>query len=201
MLILSSPSGAGKTTLGRLLIEGDAGLHLSVSVTTRLPRLGETNGKDYFFIDRTRFAALRETGRLLEWAEVFGNFYGTPRVHVAAMLAAGKDILFDIDWQGARSLREAAPGDVVSVFILPPSRAALAERLHKRASDSEETVRRRLAGAAEEIRHWEAYDYVIVNEDLEASLEGLRAILAAERLRRTRRTGLGGFVAGLLDES
>jgi guanylate kinase len=201
MLVLSAPSGAGKTTLGRLLREDDPGLRLSVSVTTRAPRPGEIDGKDYHFVDQARFEALRAAGELLEWAQVFGGSYGTPRAQTAETLGAGADILFDIDWQGARQLREKACEDVVSVFILPPSRATLEARLRGRAADSEEVVQRRLAGAANEIRQWRAYDYVIVNDDLEASLAELRAILAAERLKRARQTGLTGFVDGLLSES
>jgi guanylate kinase len=200
MLVLSAPSGAGKTTLGGLLREDDPGLRLSVSVTTRLPRPGEIDGKDYHFVDQARFEALRDAGELLEWAQVFGGSYGTPRAQTAETLGAGADILFDIDWQGAKQLREKAREDVVSVFILPPSRATLETRLRGRAADSEDVVQRRLAGAADEIRQWRAYDYVIVNDDLEVSLAALRAILAAERLKRARQTGLTGFVDGLLAE-
>jgi guanylate kinase len=198
MLVLSSPSGAGKTTLSRLLLDGDADLHLSVSVTTRSPRPGETEGVHYHFVDRERFAALRDGEELLEWAEIFGNLYGTPKAEVNRRLASGEDILFDIDWQGAAQLRAQAPEDLVSAFILPPSQPVLAHRLRSRGADSEEVIRRRLTGAAEEIRQWKAYDYVIINDDLNASHQALRAILAAERLKRSRRSGLNDFIQGLL---
>jgi guanylate kinase len=200
MMVLSSPSGAGKTTLSRMLLEQDAELSLSVSMTTRPPRPGEVDGRDYWFADRARFEALRDAGEFLEWAQVFSNFYGTPRAPVADMLALGRDVLFDIDWQGARQLREQAPQDVVSVFILPPSRAEQEARLRRRATDSDEVIRRRLEGAAAEIRQWANYEYVIVNEDLDVSFGALRAILAAERLKRTRQTGLEALVRLLLGE-
>lgn len=201
MLILSSPSGAGKTTLaGRLLEEEGDRCRLSVSATTRPPRPNEADGVHYHFLDRPSFEALRERGAFLEWAEVFGNLYGTPRDQVEAAMAAGQDVIFDIDWQGARQLSASAPADVVRVFILPPSRAALRARLSGRAADAEEIVARRLAGASEEMSHWREYDYVIVNSDLEESLAGLRAILAAERLRRSRATGLAALVEELMRE-
>jgi guanylate kinase len=199
MLIVSSPSGAGKTTLTRRLLDAEApGCVLSISATTRPPRPGEAEGQHYFFLGRDEFEARRKTGAYLEWAEVFGNLYGTPREAVEETLGAGVDMLFDIDWQGARQLSDSAPGDVVRVFILPPSRAVLEQRLKSRASDTEEVVARRLAGAAHEIAHWREYDYVIVNDDLEASLAALRAILAAERLKRSRNLGLTPLVDDLL---
>ena len=198
MLILSSPSGAGKTTLAARLLDGDGALTLSVSATTRPPRPGEIEGAHYFFIERATFEARREAGDFLEWAEVFGNLYGTPRGPVEAALAAGRDVVFDIDWQGTRQISRAAPADVVRVFILPPSRATLKERLRARAADSEDVVARRMAGAAEEISHWDEYDYVLVNDDLDATLGLLQSILTTERLRRERRPGLAAFAAGLL---
>jgi guanylate kinase len=200
LLVLSSPSGAGKTTLARGLIESDPSLTLSVSVTTRAPRQGELDGKDYHFIDRQEFERRKQAGELIEWAEVHGNFYATPKAPVVAALARGQDMLFDIDWQGARQLRAELGADTVGVFILPPDAATLERRLKIRAQDSQAAVRRRLAAAASEIAHWRDYDYLIVNADLETSLAGLRAILAAERLQRARQTGLERFVAGLLGE-
>jgi guanylate kinase len=202
MLILSSPSGAGKTTLaGRLLEEEGESCRLSVSATTRPPRPNEADGVHYHFLDRPTFESLRESGAFLEWAEVFGNLYGTPRDKVEPAMSAGHDVIFDIDWQGARQLSTSAPADVVRVFILPPSRAALRARLSGRAADPEDIVARRLAGASEEMSHWREYDYVIVNSDLDESLAGLRAILAAERLRRSRATGLAALVDTLIQEN
>lgn len=198
MLILSSPSGAGKTTLANMLLAAETNCKLSVSATTRGPRPGEEHGRHYFFMDRPAFEAMRDRGELLEWAEVFGNLYGTPRDSVEAALSEGRDIVFDIDWQGARQLHDGAPGDVVRVFILPPSRDILAARLAGRGSDSEEVVARRMAGAAREISHWSEYDYVLVNDSLDDSLAALRAILAAERCRRARNPGLHGLVNALL---
>ena len=198
LLVLSSPSGAGKTTLGKRLLATEQGIAMSVSVTTRKPRPGEVDGRDYHFIDQAVFARMRDAGELLEWAAVFDNFYGTPRAAVEAALAAGSDVLFDIEWQGARQLAVALPEDLVRVFILPPSAEALERRLRTRAQDSDEVVRRRMAGAAEEVSHWAEYDYVIVNDDMETSASTLSAILAAERARRVRQTGLGAFVAGLV---
>jgi guanylate kinase len=197
-MVLSSPSGAGKTTLAGRLIALDASLSMSVSVTTRAPRPGEVDGQDYIFIDASEFERRRQAGDLIEWAEVHGNFYATPRAPVLAALAGGEDMLFDIDWQGAEQLRAQLPADVVGVFILPPDGATLERRLRMRAQDSQTVVARRLAAAATEITHWRDYDYVIVNADLEASLAGLRAILAAERLKRARQTGLETFVASVL---
>jgi guanylate kinase len=200
LLVLSSPSGAGKTTLARRLIASDPSLRMSVSVTTRAPRQGELDGKDYHFIDRQEFERRKQAGELIEWAEVHGNFYATPKAPVLEALARGEEVLFDIDWQGARQLRQELGADMVGVFILPPDATTLERRLKTRAQDSQIVVSRRLAAAASEIAHWRDYDYVIVNADLETSLAGLRAILAAERLRRARQTGLEGFVAGLLGE-
>ena len=194
LMVLSSPSGAGKTTLARRLIEADAEIAMSVSVTTRPPRLGEVDGHDYHFIDEARFRRMRETDALLEWARVFDNFYGTPRAPVEDAIKRGRDILFDIDWQGAQQLSEKLKHDVVRVFILPPSAAALERRLQSRAQDSPEVVRRRMEAASAEISHWPEYDYVIVNANIEASMAGLEAILAAERLKRERLDGLSAFV-------
>jgi guanylate kinase len=194
LMVLSSPSGAGKTTLARRLIEADAEIAMSVSVTTRPPRPGETDGRDYHFIDDKRFVRMREGDELLEWARVFDNFYGTPRAPVEAAIKSGRDILFDIDWQGAQQLSEKMKHDVVRVFILPPSVTALERRLQTRAQDSAEVVRRRMEAASAEISHWPEYDYVIVNADIDGSLAGLKAILTAERLKRERLDGLGAFV-------
>jgi len=200
LLVLSSPSGAGKTTLSRRLLAADAALRMSVSVTTRKPRSGEVDGQDYRFIDVAEFERMKAAGELLEFAQVHGNLYGTPTAPVAATLAAGADVLFDLDWQGAQQLRASAmAADVVAVFILPPDGKSLEQRLRTRGQDSEEVVARRIAAAATEIGHWEEYDYVIVNADLEASSAGLAAILAAERLKRARQTGLDTFVRGVLD--
>ncbi len=198
LLVLSSPSGGGKTSIGRALRVTDPNLGLSVSLTTRPPREGETDGKDYHFVDETAFLAAVREGRLIEHAEVFGARYGTPRAPVEAALAEGRDLLFDIDWQGTRQLREALPEDVVSVFILPPSMAELERRLRARRLDDEATVARRMSRAAAEIAHWDEYGYVIVNRDFDLSVGAVRSILAAERLKRSRQTGLAHFVAGLL---
>lgn len=198
LLVLSSPSGAGKTTLARSLLDSDSGVRLSVSVTTRKPRPGETDGKDYVFVDAARFLAMREAGELLEWAPVFDNFYGTPRKPVEAAIAAGEDVLFDIDWQGTQQLYEKMPGDLVRVFVLPPTAKMLEERLRSRAQDPPEVVAKRMAKAAGEISHWAEYDYVIVNDTLESSIDGLKSILCAERLKRGRLLGLSEFVRGLM---
>lgn len=194
LLVLSSPSGAGKTTLSKRLLAADAGIAMSVSVTTRRPRAGEVDGKDYIFVDDRRFAAMRDHGELLEWARVFDNHYGTPRAWVEAAVASGRDVLFDIDWQGAQQLAEKMPGDIVRVFILPPSGAVLEERLRNRNQDPPDVVARRMAAASAEISHWAEYDYVVINGDLDDSLSGLRSILAAERLKRERLSGLMAFV-------
>jgi guanylate kinase len=197
MLVLSSPSGAGKTTLSRRLLEADDGLELSVSVTTRRPRSGEVDGRDYRFIDRPRYDAMVGHHELLEWAEVFGNCYGTPRGPVEAALSAGRDVLFDIDWQGTQQLRNAVPGDLVSVFVLPPSMDELERRLHTRAQDPDEIIRARMTKAADEMSHWAEYNYVVINRDIEQAFTDVRAILAAERLKRDRQVGLSEFVRSL----
>jgi guanylate kinase len=198
LLVLSSPSGAGKTTLARRLLAADRHLLLSVSVTTRQPRPGEADGRDYRFVDAREFERLKAAGELLEWAQVHANSYATPKAPVLAALQAGRDVLFDIDWQGARQLRAIMPGDVASVFILPPDGKTLERRLRLRAQDSDAVVAHRLAAAAEEIAHWNEYDYLLVNADLEESFSALTAILAAERLKRERHHGLAAFVAGVL---
>lgn len=200
LFVLSSPSGAGKTTLARELLKAEANLEMSVSVTTRAPRPGEVDGRDYTFCDEAHFERLREDDALLEWATVHGNLYGTPKAAVMDLIAAGTDVLFDIDWQGARQLKEKAPDDVVSIFILPPSAAALEERLRKRGQDGAAVMARRLANASAEISHWAEYDYVIVNADVAESLAGLRAILSSERLRSRRQRGLVDFVSALQRE-
>lgn len=197
LLVLSSPSGAGKTTLSRELLKADADIAISVSVTTRKPRPGEVDGRDYIFCDQPAFEHMRDDGALLEWASVHGNLYGTPKAAVMDLLVTGKDVLFDIDWQGAQQLEERAPEDLVRVFILPPSASALERRLKTRAQDDAAVVARRLAAASAEIAHWAEYEYVIINEDVGESLAGLRAILAAERLRRSRQQGLADFVRDL----
>lgn len=198
MLVLSSPSGAGKTTLANMLIAAEPNCCLSVSATTRPPRPSEHEGKDYFFMDRPAFERMRDGGALLEWAEVFGHLYGTPRESVETALDAGKDVVFDIDWQGSRQLHSKAARDVVRVFILPPSKSTLASRLEGRASDTAEVIAMRMAGAAQEISHWGEYDYVIVNHDLTESLATLRAILTAERCKGERNPALRVFVDDLL---
>ena len=200
MLVLSSPSGAGKTTIARRLREEDKSIEMSISHTTRQRRNGEKDGKDYHFVDRETFTQMRDQGEFLEWAVVFDNYYGTTRKPVEDALAAGRDVLFDVDWQGAASLRDQAKNDVVTVFILPPTAADLEQRLNERAQDPPETVRRRMLGASNEIQHWDEYDYVVINHDIDCSVEAVRAILAAERLRRTRLTGLKQFVKKLQTE-
>ena len=200
MLVLSSPSGAGKTTLARRLLEAEPGVEISISYTTRKQRKGEVEGKDYHFVDRETFAGMRDAGEFLEWAVVFDNFYGTRRRPVELALASGRDVLFDVDWQGAKSLRDEAPNDVVAVFILPPSGNALERRLNQRAQDSPEVVEARMRGASNEIQHWHDYDYVVINHELDQALAAIRAILAAERLRCSRLTGLKDFVQNLLAE-
>jgi guanylate kinase len=197
MFVLSSPSGAGKTTLSRLLLRADRNVKLSVSVTTRPKRRGEIDGRDYHFIDPGRFTAMVKSGDLFEWAEVFGHRYGTPRRPVLEALRAGRDVLFDIDWQGTQQLREKARDDLVSVFILPPTVKELERRLHRRAQDSEEIIGARMAKAAGEMSHWPEYDYVIVNTDKRLAFAEVRAILGAERLKRERQIGLSDFVRGL----
>ena len=197
MLVLSSPSGAGKTTLSRKLLETNSAVELSVSVTTRPKRSGEVDGRDYHFITQGRFDAMVRDGELLEWATVFDNCYGTPRAPVLSALAAGRDVLFDIDWQGTQQLREKASHDLVSVFVLPPSVPELERRLKTRASDSDEVIHGRMAKAADEISHWAEYDYVVINHNLDRAFSEVCAILAAERLKRERQTGLSEFVRSL----
>jgi guanylate kinase len=197
MLVLSSPSGAGKTTLSRRLLESDPKVQLSISVTTRARRNGEVDKRDYHFIDRARFDAMVRGGELLESAEVFGNHYGTPRQPVEAALAAGRDVLFDIDWQGTQQLREKADRDLVSIFVLPPSIPDLEQRLRSRAQDSDAVIRARMSKAADEMSHWAEYDYVVINRDIDQAFSDIRAILAAERLKRERQTGLSEFVRRL----
>jgi len=197
MFVLSSPSGAGKTTISRKLLEADPQIRMSVSATTRPMRPGEVDGRDYHFIARADFDRMVAQDQFLEWAEVFGNCYGTPRAQIAQGLETGQDYLFDIDWQGTQQLSERMAGDLVRVFVLPPSGPVLEERLRRRAQDSDEVVALRMAQASGEISHWAEYDYVIVNHDLAESSRALKSILAAERLRRDRMSGLSAFVRGL----
>jgi guanylate kinase len=197
LLVMSSPSGAGKTTLSRKLLATDTNVTMSVSVTTRSPRSGEVEGKDYYFITKDRFAQMRDRKELLEWAEVFGNFYGTPRKPVEEALGKGRDVLFDIDWQGTQQLAQAMEDDLVRIFILPPSSDELQDRLINRAQDSSSVVAKRMAEASREISHWPEYDYVIVNDSVEESHAQIVAVLSAERLRRRRRIGLTDFVRRL----
>ncbi|HZR62845.1 MAG TPA: guanylate kinase [Xanthobacteraceae bacterium] len=198
LLVLSSPSGAGKTTLSRMLLKADRQIELSVSVTTRQKREGEIDGRDYHFIDRANFDDMVASGELLEWAEVFGNLYGTPRRPVIEALRAGRDVLFDIDWQGAQQLREKARDDLATIFILPPSAKELERRLHTRAQDSEAVIRARMVMATSEVSHWAEYDYVVVNHDIEQAFSEVQTILTAERLRRDRQVGLSNFVRQLI---
>ena len=200
MLVLSSPSGAGKTTLSRKLLEADPGVELSVSVTTRKQRPGEVDGRDYHFIDAARFEGMVKKRELLEWAEVFGHRYGTPRPPVEAALERGRDVLFDIDWQGTQQLREKAARDLVSIFVLPPSIPDLERRLRSRAQDSDEVIHSRMAKAADEMSHWAEYDYVVINRDVDRAFIEVSSILAAERLKRERQTGLSDFVRRLQAE-
>ncbi|GHD49637.1 guanylate kinase [Thalassobaculum fulvum] len=201
MLVLSSPSGAGKTTISRRLLDEERTLFMSVSATTRARRPGEVDGRDYFFVDPTEFNLMVNRGELLEHAKVFGNYYGTPRGPVEEALAAGRDVLFDIDWQGTQQLQDSAPRDLVSVFILPPSTRELERRLRARAQDSDEVVAARMAKAADEISHYPEYQYIILNDDIERSVAAVRSILAAERLKRERQVGLPDFVKGLREGS
>lgn len=200
MLVVSSPSGAGKTTLTRTLLGQEKNISLSISVTTRPKRPSEIDNVHYHFIPMREFEALRDAGGLLEWAQVHGNCYGTPREPVEAALAAGRDMLFDIDWQGTRQLYRTMRSDIVSVFVLPPSAAELKARLERRAEDSADTIIRRLRNAAEEISHWNEYDHVIVNDDLERSFAALRRILADGRAKSAQRADMNAFVAKLLAE-
>jgi guanylate kinase len=197
MLVLSSPSGAGKTTLSRRLLEVDPAVQLSVSATTRPQRPAEVDGRDYHFVDRKRFDEMVRKGEMLEWAEVFGNRYGTPRAPVEEALARGQDMLFDIDWQGTQQLRDKVSKDFVSVFLLPPSVPELERRLTTRAQDSDEVIRGRMAKASDEMSHWAEYDYVLLNHDLDETFAQLQAILTAERLKRERQPGLSDFVRAL----
>lgn len=199
MLVLSSPSGAGKTSISREILRREPGLTMSVSATTRPKRPVETHGKDYFFVDKTEFGLMVNRGEMLEHAKVFDNYYGTPRKFVEEKLGAGLDVLFDIDWQGTQQLAEQAPADLVSVFILPPSTQELERRLNARAQDPAHVVAARMAKASDEMSHWREYDYILVNSDLDASVASVQAILKAERLRRDRQVGLGDFVKRLRD--
>lgn len=198
LFVLSSPSGAGKSTIARKLLADEPGLSMSVSATTRAPRPGEVEGKDYHFVDLEEFRRMATEHEFLEWAHVFGQRYGTPRAPVEAMLAAGKDVLFDIDWQGAQQLFQIAGGDVVRVFILPPSMAELRQRLLNRNTDALEIIDARMARAAAEVSHWDGYDYVLVNDDVDACFRKVQTILAAERLKRSRQTGVIGFIRKLM---
>ena len=200
MLVLSSPSGAGKSTIARNLLESDPAFELSISVTTRARRGSEIDGRHYHFRSRRDFEVMRDNDELLEWAEVHGNFYATPRAPAEKALAEGRDMLFDIDWQGAEQLREQMRADIVSIFILPPSMRELKERLRRRAEDRDDVIAARLANARAEIEHWRDYDYIVINEDLDAAFAEVTAIVTAERLRRDRRPGLFDFISGLLDE-
>jgi guanylate kinase len=197
MLVLSSPSGAGKTTLSRKLLQADPMVDLSISVTTRKQRPGEIAGEHYHFVDAASFERMVANAELLEWAQVFGNRYGTPRAPVEAALAHGRDVLFDIDWQGTQQLREKARGDLVSVFVLPPSIPELERRLHRRAQDTDEVIRARMAKVFDELSHWAEYDYVVINNAIDRAFADVQSILAAERLKRERQTGLSTFVRGL----
>ncbi|MCP5397042.1 MAG: guanylate kinase [Sphingomonadaceae bacterium] len=198
MFVLSSPSGAGKTTIARKLLAADPGIGMSVSVTTRPMRPGEVEGKDYFFTDRDGFDRMVEEGEFLEWAEVFGNCYGTPKAQIKAGLKAGQDFLFDIDWQGTQQLYQRMEVDVVRVFLLPPSIEELEQRLRGRGTDSEDVIAGRMARARAEISHWDGYDYVVVNDDIEACFAKVHGILEAERLNRARQTGLVDFVRTMM---
>lgn len=200
MLVISSPSGAGKTSLSRRLVADHPDLALSISATTRAPRKGEVHGREYYFVDRAGFDSMAAADEFLEHAEVHEHRYGTPKTPVFEALARGQDVLFDIDWQGAMAIAAAAPGDVVRVFILPPSMAELSRRLHARAQDAEDVIQRRLGRAAGEIAMWAEYDYVIVNQDYDKAYVELEHIYRAERLKRARNPGLKGFVQSLLDE-
>ncbi|WP_105421309.1 guanylate kinase [Neorhizobium sp. T25_27] len=200
MLVLSSPSGAGKSTIARNLLDADRSLEISISVTTRAKRPSEIADKHYHFITVPQFEKMRDAGDLLEWAEVHGNFYGTPREPVELAMSEGRDMLFDIDWQGARQLQEKMAADVVSIFVLPPTMTELQSRLHRRAEDSEEVIRTRLLNSRAEIEHWREYDYVIVNDDLDEAFGHVSCIVNAERIRRDRRHGLFDFVSELLTE-
>ena len=198
MFILSSPSGAGKTTIARRLLAEDGELAMSVSVTTRPPRPGEVEGRDYHFVDQPRFREMVDAGEMLEWATVFGNNYGTPKSFIKAGLKEGRDFLFDIDWQGTQQLYQRMETDVVRVFLLPPSIGELESRLRSRGTDAETVIADRMARARSEISHWDGYDYVVVNDDIDQCFEKVRTILEAERMRRARQTGLVDFTRDLM---
>lgn len=198
MFVLSSPSGAGKTTIAHRLLEQDHDIAMSISVTTRPIRPGESDGLDYRFTDRAGFEAMIDAGEFLEWAEVFGHFYGTPKAQIKAGLKEGQDFLFDIDWQGTQQLYQRMETDVVRVFLLPPSIEALEARLRSRGTDSDAVIRDRMARSRAEISHWDGYDYVVVNDDMDACFEQVHGILGAERLRRARQTGLVDFTRDLM---
>jgi guanylate kinase len=200
MLVLSSPSGAGKSTISKALLAAEPQLAMSVSATTRTPRPGEVDGKDYHFIALERMKTMIDNGEFLEHAKVFDNYYGTPKAPVEAALAAGKDVLFDIDWQGTQQVAANARPDLVTVFVLPPSVEELERRLRGRAQDPEEVIQKRMSKAADEMSHWPEYDYVIVNRDLDVSIASVRSILHAERLKRVRQVGMAGFVNRLRGE-
>jgi guanylate kinase len=197
LFVLSSPSGAGKSTIARKLLADEPELGMSVSVTTRAMRPGEVDGKDYHFVDIEEFRRMVAADEFLEWAHVFDHRYGTPRAQIETLLAAGKDVLFDIDWQGAQQLFQIAGGDVVRVFIFPPSMEELRARLTNRNTDTPQVIEARMARAANEVSHWDGYDYVLVNDDVEQCFQGVKTILAAERLKRSRQTGLIGFIRKL----
>jgi guanylate kinase len=197
MLVLSSPSGAGKTTISRALLERNGNLSMSISATTRPKRPGEVSGRDYQFVDLTQFNLMVNRQELLEHAKVFGNYYGTPRALVETALSAGRDVLFDIDWQGTQQLAQNARDDLVSVFVLPPSTEELQRRLERRAQDPAEVVAQRMAKAPDEMSHWAEYDYIVINHEIEVSVAAVQSILAAERLKRERQVGLTDFVKGL----
>jgi len=199
MLVLSSPSGAGKTSISRELLRREPGLTMSISATTRPKRPGETDGHDYFFVDATEFGLMANRDEFLEHAKVFGNYYGTPRGYVEETLQTGRDVLFDIDWQGTQQIRERLPADLVTVFILPPSTVELERRLNARAQDPAHIVAQRMAQAANEMSHWPEYDYIVVNRDLDESVAKVQSVLAAERIKRERQIGLGDFVKRLRD--
>ncbi|MDK2760410.1 MAG: guanylate kinase [Sphingopyxis sp.] len=198
LFVLSSPSGAGKTTISRMMLQADKDIALSISVTTRPPRPGEVDGVDYHFVDTENFKKMAADGEFLEWAHVFGHRYGTPRAPVEALLAAGRDVLFDIDWQGAQQLYQEAGPDVVRVFVLPPTMEELERRLRSRNTDSDEVIAARMERAANEISHWDGYDYVLINDNVEGCFDEVRAILRAERLKRRRQIGLIGFARDLI---
>lgn len=201
LIVLSSPSGAGKSTISRMLLEADRDVTMSVSATTRPKRPSEVEGRDYHFVSDTQFEAMADEGEFAEWAPVFDHQYGSPQNPIKAALKSGRDVLFDIDWQGTQQLHAAMGEDLVRVFILPPSIPELARRLHHRATDSEATIADRMSRAAGEISHWAEYDYVLINEDVDECLADVRAILAAERLKRWRQGGLVAFVRDLVDSA